>query len=328
MTKIDRRQVLKGSSTLLASLPASAVDAQGSYPERPIRVIVPFAAGGVGDMIVRLLAPKLEEKLGQKLVIESKPGAGGHIGTQEVARARPDGYTMLVGATGNFVINQFLMKTSVDPLTALIPVAKLADIPIVFFSNSSVPARGFAEFVAYARANPGKLNYGSQGIGLVNHLLIERLQWVAGIEMAHVPFSGSPTAMVALLSNQIQLFSAAWAVGAGHPKDGKLTVLAVTAAERLPALPDVPTVTEAGFPSLAILNWWAMAAPKGTPEPVIRLLDQAVVEALRDPVVNERFAALGMIVPAQTREQFSNSLKSEAAFWSEIIRGGNIVVEK
>jgi tripartite-type tricarboxylate transporter receptor subunit TctC len=327
MTEINRRQVLGATLASLASLPTTAVYAEAVYPERPIRVIVPFAAGGVGDTTMRLLAPRMERKLGQKLIVESRPGAGGYIGAQEVARANADGYTVLVAAMGNFVINQFLMKMSFDPLTALTPVAKVVDIPIVFFSNSSVPARDLGDFVAYARANPGKLNYGSQGNGSLNHVLIERFKHVAGIDITHIPYGGSPPAMMALLADQIQLFSAAWVVGAGHRGESKLTVLAVTTEQRLPALPEVPTVIEAGFPRLAILNWWGMAAPKGTPTPVLQVLSQAVADALHDQDVADRFATLGMLVPTQTREQFATSLRPEADLWSQVIQQGKIATE-
>jgi tripartite-type tricarboxylate transporter receptor subunit TctC len=219
------------------------------------------------------------------------------------------------------------MKMSFDPLTALTPVAKVVDIPIVFFSNSSVPARNLNDFVAYARANPGTLNYGSQGNGSLNHVLIERFKQVAGIDITHIPYGGSPPAMMALLANQIQLFSAAWVVGAGHRGESKLTVLAVTTEQRLPALPEVPTVIEAGFPRLAILNWWGMAAPEGTPTPVLQMLSQAVVDALHDSGVAERFATLGMLVPTQTREQFAASLRPEADLWSQVIQRGKIATE-
>ena len=163
-----------------------------SYPERPIRVIIPYTAGGVAETLMRLLAVSMEPRLGQKLVIEAKPGAAGNIGTQEVARAEPDGYTLLVAATNNFVINQFLIKMAFDPLTALAPIAKIADVPLVLFSNPAVPARTLAEFIAYARANPGKLNYGTPSSGTVNHLFIERLKQATGIDITHVPFRGSP----------------------------------------------------------------------------------------------------------------------------------------
>jgi tripartite-type tricarboxylate transporter receptor subunit TctC len=269
----------------------------------------------------------MERTLGQRIVIESRPGAGGNVGTLEVARAQADGYTLLVGAMNNFVINRSLMRMTVDPLAALTPVTKVAEIPIVFFSNPSVPARDLGEFIAYARANPGKLNYGSQGNGSLNHLLSERLKEVAGVEITHIPYGGSPPAMMALLANQIQLFSAGLVVGATHLGEGKLTALVVTAENRLPVLPDVPTMIEAGFPNLTILNWWGMAAPKGTPEPIIRMLNQSVGEALTDSLVVERFAALGMLVPTQTREQFTTSLRSEAELWAEIIQRTRIAIE-
>jgi tripartite-type tricarboxylate transporter receptor subunit TctC len=168
------------------------------------------------------MAPGIERSLGQKLVVEAKPGAAGNIGTLEVARAEPDGYTILVAAANNFVINQFLIKMPVDPLTALMPIAKLADVPIVLFSNPSVPARMLTEFIAYARANPGKLNYGTPSSGTVNHLFVERLKQAAGLDLAHVPFRGSPPATMALLANEIQLFPVGLAAGAGHLRDASL----------------------------------------------------------------------------------------------------------
>jgi tripartite-type tricarboxylate transporter receptor subunit TctC len=296
--RCDRRQLLSaGIAASLAALGGKAAHSKAHYPERPIRVIVPSGAGGVGDAAMRVLAPSMEQKLGQRLVIESKPGAAGNIGTLEAVRAAPDGYTILVAATHNFVINQFLMKMSFDPLAALTPVAKIAEIPLVLCSNPSVPARDLAEFIAYAHARRGSLNYGSPGNGTVNHLLIENLKGTTGIEIAHVPYRGSPPATLAVLTNDIQLFAVGLAAVAGHLREGKLTAIAVTANERLPLLPDVPTVAEAGFPSLAISNWWGMAVPKGTPELIIGLLSRAVGEALIDPTVLEHFAALGMRVP-------------------------------
>lgn len=328
MIRCNRRQILcAGMAASLAGFRARTARSQTHYPQRPIRVIVPFAAGGVGDAAIRVLAPRLEQKLAQKLVIESKPGAAGNIGTLEVVRAAADGYTILVAAAGNFVINQFLIKMSFDPLAALTPVAKVAEIPIIFCSNPSVQAHDLAQFIAYARAHRGKLNYGSPGNGSVNHLLVENLKRVADIEIAHIPYRGSPPATLAAIANEIQLYAIGLAAVAGHLKEGKLTALAVTANQRLPMLPEVPTVVEAGFPSLAISNWWGMAAPKQTSESVIGVLNQAIVETLSDTTVVERFAALGMLVPTQTREQFVASLSAEADLWSQIIERGKIVIE-
>ena len=328
MIRCNRRQILRaGMAASLAGFRARTARSQTHYPQRPIRVIVPFAAGGVGDAAIRVLAPRLEQKLAQKLVIESKPGAAGSIGTLEVVRAEADGYTILVAAAGNFVINQFLMKMPFDPLAALTPVVKVAEIPIVFCSNPSVQAHDLAQFIAYARAHRGKLNYGSPGNGSVNHLLVENFKRVADIEIAHIPYRGSPPATLAAVANEIQLYAIGLAAVAGHLKEGKLTALAVTANQRLPMLPEVQTVVEAGFPSLAISNWWGMAAPKQTSDAVIGVLHQAIAEALSDTTVVERFAALGMLVPTQTREQFVASLSAEADFWSQIIQRGKFVIE-
>ena len=327
MIRCNRRQFI---STIAASLAGFRVDAAGGqprYPERSVRVIVPFAAGGVGEAAIRVLAPRMEQILGQKLVVEPRPGGAGNLGAREIARAEPDGYNILVAAAGNFVINQFLTKMPFDPLTALTPVTKIAEIPIVFCSNPSVPVQSLAEFVAHARAHPGKLNYGSPGNGSVNNLIVENLKQIAGIELTHIPYRGSPPATLAALANEIQLYAIGLAAVAGHLKDGKLTALAVTTKSRLPMLPEVPTVVEAGFPSLAISNWWAMAVPARTPEPVVDPLNQAVVEALNDATVVEQFAALGMHVPTQTKEQFIASLGPEAEMWSQVIARGKIVGE-
>src|SRR5262245_12605342 len=319
----NRQLLIAGA---IAPFATSAARAAG-YPERPIRVIIPYAAGGVAETVMRRLAHSMERKLGQKLVIEAKPGAAGNIGTIEVSRAEPDGYTLLVAAANNFVINQFLTKMPVDPLTTLTPVAKLADVPLVLFTNPSVPARTLPEFIAYARANPGKLNYGTPSAGTVNHLFIERLKQTAGLDITNIPFRGSPPATLALLANEIQLFPVGLAAGAGLLREGKLVALAAATEQRLPALPDVPTVIESGFPGFIAANWWGMAVPSGTPDAIVVLLNQAVAEALGDPAVAEQFAALGLVVPHETRAQFAAELKDEAALWSGIIRRGNITIQ-
>ena len=190
-----------------------------------------------------------------------------------------------------------------------------------------MPSRSLAEFVDYARAHRGKLNYGSTGNGSVNNLVVENFKLTTGIEITHIPYRGSPPATLAALANEVQLYAIGLAAVAGHLKDGKLTALAVTTKSRLPTLPEVPTVIEAGFPSLAISNWWAVAVPARTPEPIVGLLDQAVVEALNDASVIEQFATLGMQIPTQKRERFIASLGPEAEMWSHVIARGRIVGE-
>jgi tripartite-type tricarboxylate transporter receptor subunit TctC len=311
---------------LLASLSVCPAQAQ-KYPDHPIHVIIPYTAGGVADSIMRLVSVKMEEKLGQKLVIEARPGAAGNIGMLEVARAAPDGYTVLVAAANNFVINQFTMKMNVDPLEALTPVGKVADVPLVLFSNPAVPARDFTEFLAYARRNPGKLNFGSPAAGTVNHLLLERLKLEANIDMVHVPFRGSPQGVMAVLANDIQLFTVGLSAGAAHLKENRLTALAVATEKRLPMLPEAGTLIEAGFPGFVAANWWGMAVPKGTPEPIISTIYAALRESLKDPVVVQRFTTMGILVPHETREQFAAGLASEAKIWSETVKRANVVIE-
>jgi len=327
MLAIPRRQALAGLMVLMAGLRSQAAQTQVAYPTRPVRVIVPFAAGGIGDTVIRILAPTIEKKLGQKLIIESKPGASGNIGAQDVARSAADGYTLLVATATNFVINPFLMKMPFDPITALPPIRKAADIPLIFCSNPSLPVRDLAGFVQYARAHQGQLNYGSPGNGSNNHLLVEKLRQLTGIELTHVPYRGAPQGAMAALTNEVQLYPMGFAVVRGHLQAGKLTALAVTASERLQVLPEVPTVIEAGFPTLVSSNWWTIAAPQGTPDLILGLLDEALVEALGSSAVAEQYAALGVQVPTQTREQFIASLGPEAAGWAEIIRRANITLE-
>jgi tripartite-type tricarboxylate transporter receptor subunit TctC len=290
-------------------------------------VIIPYTAGGVAENIMRLLAVSMEQRLGQKLVLEAKPGAAGNIGTQEVARAAPDGYTLLVAATNNYVINQFVIKMTFNPLATLAPIAKVAEVPLVLFSNPEVPARTVREFIDYARANPGKANYGIPSLGTVNHLMMERLKQTTGVEITRVPYRGSPEATLALLKNDIQLFPIGLAAVGGHFKEGRVTALAVATEKRVPMLPDVPTMGESGYPGFIASNWWGMAAPAGTPDDILDKLAQAVAEAQQTDVVKDRFNVLGMLASDQSRRQFAETVKSEADLWREIVQRGKITLE-
>jgi tripartite-type tricarboxylate transporter receptor subunit TctC len=324
MHHLDRRKIIvAAAATAFFRSPAEAA----TYPDRPIRVIIPYSPGGVGDAIMRLLSPRIENTLGQRLVIESKPGAAGNIGTLEVARATPDGYTLLVAAANNFVINQSLMKMPVDPLSALTPIGEVAEVPLVLFSNPSVPVSNLAEFIGYVRANPGKVSYGSPSNGTVNHLFIERLKQATGIDLTHVPYRGSPPAVLALLANEIQLFPVGLAAGAGHLQDRKLTALAVATEKRLPMLPAVPTVIESGFPGFTAANWWGMAAPKDTPVDIVERVRQPLQEALISPAVVDWFTSMGLLLPQGTRQEFVASLHAQAVLWSQVIQRGKIAIE-
>src|SRR5262245_42610220 len=324
MKTVTRRRLLVTAAAMSFVMTRTRA---ANYPDRPIRVIIPYTAGGVAENIIRLLAVSMEQRLGQRLVLEAKPGAAGNIGTQEVARAAPDGYTLLVAATNNFAINQFVIKMPFDPVTALAPIAKVAEVPLVLFSNPEVPARTLREFMDYARTNPGKANYGIPSLGTVNHLMMERLKQASGVEITRVPFRGSPEATLALLKNDIQLFSIGLAAVGNHYREGRLTALAVATEHRVPMLPNVPTMAESGFPGFVASNWWGMTAPAGTPDPVLDALARAVAEAQRTDTVKERFALLGMLTPEQTRPQFAASIGAEAALWREIEQRGKITLE-
>jgi tripartite-type tricarboxylate transporter receptor subunit TctC len=297
------------------------------YPERPIRVISPYAAGGVGENIIHLLGVSMEPRLGQKLVLEAKPGASGNLGTEDVARAPPNGETVLIAATNNFVINQFVMTMTFDPLQSLAPIAKAAEVPLVLFANPAVPARTLGDFIAYAKAHPGTVNYGVPSLGTVNHLLMERLKQATGAEITCIPYRGSPPAVLALLKNEIQIFPIGLAAVGSNLRDGKLTALAVATPQRVPMLPDVPTIAESGFPGFAAANWFGLAAPAGTPDAILDTLADAVAAAQSTDLVKDRFATLGMLVPNLSRLEFAASLQAEAAFWRETVQRGHISIE-
>jgi tripartite-type tricarboxylate transporter receptor subunit TctC len=323
MLRLTRRQAL--ASALIAAF--SATRASAAYPDRPIRVVSPYAAGGVGENIMRLLAVSMEPQLGQKLIVAARPGAAGNLGTEEVARARPDGETILIAATNNFVINQFVMKMTFDPLTTLTPIAKAAEIPLVLFSNPKMPARTLQEFIVYTKANPGKVSYGVSSLGTVNHLMMERLKQITGTDMTCIPYRGSPPALLALMKNEVQVFPIGLAAVGTSFSEGRVTALAVATPERVPMLPDVPTIADSGFPGFVAANWFGIAAPANTPGSIVDALAQAISEAQNTALVQERFAKFGMLVPSLSRQQFTASLKREAEFWRETVERGKISIE-
>jgi tripartite-type tricarboxylate transporter receptor subunit TctC len=322
MIRLTRRQAL--ASALIAASPATRAAA---YPNRSIRVVSPYAAGGVGENIMRLLAVSMEPRLGQKLILEARPGAAGNLGTAEVARAKPDGETILIAATNNFVINQFVMKMTFDPLASLAPIAKAAEIPLALFSNPQVPARTLQEFIAYTKAKPGAISYAVPSVGTVNHLMMERLKQITGMDMTCIPYRGSPPAVLALMKNEVQILPIGLAAVGTSFSEGRLTALAVATPERIPMLPNVPTIAESGLPGFVASNWFGIAAPANTPESKIDALAQAISEAQSTALVHERFTKLGMLLPNLSRQQFAASLKHEAEFWRETVERGKISIE-
>jgi tripartite-type tricarboxylate transporter receptor subunit TctC len=324
MTLLNRRSFLAASA---AACFAPRV-ALAAYPERPITVIVPYAAGGAGDVIIRVLSEAIEKKLHQPLVIDARGGGGGMIGANAVATAAPDGHTLMMGATNNFVINQFMFpKSRFDPLTEFVPITRVAVVPSVMYMNPSVPVKTLGEFVAYAKANPGKLSYASPSLGSTPHLSVERLKQLTGIDLVHVPYRGAPPAMQALVTNDVQLYLAGWGVGRGFVEGGKVKALAVAADQRLPNVPELPTASESGVPGFIAENWWGLAAPKNTPQPAIDALYDAVLAALKDPAVVKKLDELGFLPGGETPAQFAQSAKAEAAVWADTVAKGKLAVD-
>ena len=308
-----------------AALPPSA---WAEYPDHPIRVVLPYAPGAAGDVAMRQIQPLLEKRLGQPVVVDYKTGAGGNIGAQDVVRAKPDGYTLLLGATNNFVINQFLYrKLGFDPLTDLEPVGKMVDIPAFVYISAKVPAEDYAQFAQYARAHKGKLNYGSPGMGTTPHLSAYSLSEAMGAGMMHIAYRGSAPGVQALLADEVQLYIGGYSVAAAYLPQNRVRVLAVASPERFGGLPDVPTAAQAGMPDVVRSNWFGFAAPKGTPADRIARFADALREVLSLPEVRQSYLANGFVPAQDTPAQFAQTLRSEAGKWQEVVRASGVVLE-
>jgi tripartite-type tricarboxylate transporter receptor subunit TctC len=261
------------------------------------------------------------------LVIDARPGGGGTIGAQAVAKAAPDGYTLMLGATNNFAINQFMFpQIKFDPLAEFALITKVADVPAVLFINPTVPAKTLGEFIAYAKANPGKLSYASPSVGTTPHLAVERLKQLIGIEMVHVPYRGAPPAMQALISNDVQLYLVGWSIGRSQVDSGRVRALAVASDKRVPSIP-LPTAIESGVPNYVTSNWWGLAAPRATPQPVQDRIYHAVVAALADTGIAKRLDELGYVPRGEPSRTFRDEVDAEAKIWAETISRGRLAID-
>ncbi|SSW62880.1 Bug family tripartite tricarboxylate transporter substrate binding protein [Achromobacter agilis] len=316
--------------SVLLALGAAALPpaARAQYPDHPIRIVLPYAPGAAGDVAMRQIQPLLEKRLGQPVVVDYKTGAGGNIGAQEVARAKPDGYTLVLGATNNFVINQFLYrKLGFDPLADLEPVGKLADVPAFVYVGSLVPAADYAQFEQYARAQKGKLNYGSPGMGTTPHLSAYRLSKMMGAGMTHIAYRGSTPGVQALLANEIQMYIGGYSIAAAYMPQGKVRALAVAAPQRFAGLPGVPTAAEAGMPDVVQGNWWGFAAPKGTPADRIARFAGALHEVLELPEVRQAYLANGFVPGRDSPASFAEEWRNEARQWQAVVRESGVVLD-
>jgi tripartite-type tricarboxylate transporter receptor subunit TctC len=298
-----------------------AITAQAAYPDKPIKVIIGFPAGGPLDAHMRLLVERLQSTLGQPIIIDYKAGAGGTVGAQFVAQAPADGYTLLLANTGTMVINPAVYtKTSFETLKEFQPIARTAQQPLALIVNNDVPVQTLKEFVAYAKANPGKLNYGSAGNGGISHLVPEMLKSETGIFMVHIPFKGSAPAFTDLIAGHVQFMAESVPQAANYAKLGKVKALAVTSAKRNPALPNTPTVIETGIANLEVVGFYGILAPKATPPDVVAKLSQAFKETLESPEIQKRMLEQGADPAYLNADQFTKFLAAEMPRWARTVK--------
>ncbi len=298
-----------------------------TFPTRAIHIIIGFPPGGAIDTIARVLAPKMAADLGQSVVVENKPGAGGVIGMQAAARSEPDGYTIFMGTMGNFSITPAIMKElPYNVQKDFAPVTQVASSGFVIYVNSQLPIKTVPELIAYAKANPGKLNFSSSGNAGLPHMAGEMFASAAGIKMTHVPYKGSSPSVNDVVAGQVQLTFEAVAVGLPHVKSGRLRALATMGSQRLAVFPDVPTVAET-IPGFNLTNWFGMAVPAGTPAERIVRIQKSVVDALKQPDVLTTLQGLGVDPVGDTPAQFGAFIKEELSRWQKVIAEGNIKLD-
>lgn len=312
-----QRLILAISAGLLLSTASYADNTQ--FPERPVQMVVPFSAGGQFDLVARLVASSMSKSLGTEIIIENLGGAGGNIGGAKVAKAKPDGYTLLEYG-GNFAVAKYLTKgLRYDPIGDFEPIAALSLASHVVLVNKDLPVSNFKELVAYSKANPGKLNYATPGVGTSMHLTFEEIKSHFGIRATHIPYRGGSNALNDLAGGQVQMTIVAVAPAMPFIESGQIRALAVTGSERARSLPDVPTIAEMGYKDFSSGSWAGLVAPKGTPEAVINRLHQAAQEALKDPRVKDRLESLSFTALAGSRESFTNLIKTEEERYGPLI---------
>jgi tripartite-type tricarboxylate transporter receptor subunit TctC len=306
---------------LLVLLVALAASAAHAFPDKPVRFVVGFTPGGPSDILARALGDKLAAQLGQPVVVENRPGAGGNIAAEAVARSAPDGHTWLLGNNSILATNQALYRRlSYDPAKDFAPVALVAIQPNILVVHPAVPARSVTELIAYARQHPGKLNYASSGSGAAAHLAAELFKAMTGVDMVHVPYKGAQPALTDVLSGQDQLMFATSASVLPFIKAGRLRALAVTTPQRSPALPDLPTVSESGVPGFEATTWHGVVVPAATPAAVVAKLNEDINRALNDAQLRERLGALGAEVAGGSSAAFADYIAREIPKWTRVVK--------
>jgi tripartite-type tricarboxylate transporter receptor subunit TctC len=318
-----RSNVSMLAALLCLSLPFTA--AAQDFPTRPIRLVVPYPPGGPTDVAARIIANAMSAKLGQPMVVENRPGgAAGTVGGRYVASADPDGYTVVMSQVGSLTVAPFLYKLDYDPIKDFAPIGIVAETPEILTINPSLPANTVAEFVAYAKSNPGKLNFASPGVGTLPHLLGEQLQLAAGIKLTHVPYRGAGPAVSDLLGGQVQVMFDSTSVMLPHIEGGRLRALAISSAKRIAQIPNVPTVAEAGYPQLTESLWTALLAPAATPEPIIQKLNRALNESVKTLEVQKAYANLDVVTRIVTPQELKGFMAEEVRKWQQVVAQAGI----
>ncbi|MFN9475253.1 Bug family tripartite tricarboxylate transporter substrate binding protein [Acidovorax sp.] len=303
-----------------AAIPAGAF-AQAAYPNKTVTIVVPFAAGGTTDILARIIGQALTTELGQPVIVDNRAGAGGNIGGALAAKAPADGYTLFMGTVGTHAINASLYKKMpFDPIKDFAPLTRVANVPNLLVANPAQPYKSVKELIAYAKANPGKVNFGSSGNGSSIHLSGELFKSLAKVDMVHVPYKGSAPAVTDLLGNQIGIMFDNMPSAIQHVRSGKLVPIAVTTAKRSPELPNVPTIAEAGVPGYEATSWFGMFAPTGTPAPVLTKLNTALVKVLNQAEVKKKINEQGAETYSETPEQFAAFIKTDSVKWGKVVQ--------
>ena len=303
---------------------------QAAYPNRPVRMIVPFAPGGASDFVARIISPKLGEALGQSIVIENKPGASGNIGMEAAAKSAPDGYTIYLGNIGTIAINPAVFPSlAVNPQKDFIAITEVADVPSVLIANPSVPANTVAELVALAKAKPGELNFASPGSSTLNRLEMENFMKLAGVKIVHIPYKGGAgPAVVGMLGGETQVMFVTLSSAISFVQSGKLKALGLSTSKRIDALPNVPTMAEAGYPEMVSSSWQGVFVPAGTPRAIVDKLQSALLTTMASPEVKERFAGGGVnVVVSRTPEEFASFVAAETARWGRVAKESGATID-
>jgi len=327
MKKLCQRLLPALACSLLAAAALPAAHAQG-YPDKPITLVVGFPPGGGVDIVARQVAESLSRQLGQQIIVDNRPGAAGNIAMDHVARAKPDGYTLLAGNLGMLAANPYLYpKQGFDAATSFAPVARLVVTPLLAAVPASQPIQTMPQFIEYAKKNPGQTFFGSGGSGNINHLAGELLKLQTGAPLVHVPYKGSAPALTALIANEVQLVIDGFNVVQPQVTGGRVRPIAITGESRSPAMPEVPTMKEAGFPGMTIYGWQGLFAPAGTPQAVIDRLSQEVKKALAEPGLNAKLAGQGTDPSYQAPAQFRDYIAAEQQRWGKLIQTANITLQ-